>query len=201
MPPRITCIVEGHGEVEALPILIRRFTEKVDPTLPIHVGKPLRVPKSKLLRGDEFERTIELAGRFAGAEGGIFVLIDSDDDCPKEWGPRLLERAHRKRSNQPISVVLAKQEFEAWFLASAESLRGKRGLADDLAAPGDPEAIRGAKEWLSAQKRDGSRYSETVDQPALAKIFDLEAAKKAASFEKFHREILKLIETLLSRSS
>ena len=30
-PLRIACIVEGHGEVEAVPILIRRIAATIDP--------------------------------------------------------------------------------------------------------------------------------------------------------------------------
>ena len=39
-------------------------------------------------------------------------------------------------------MVFAKCEYEAWFLAAAES------IAPDVSAPEDTESIRGAKEWL-----------------------------------------------------
>jgi hypothetical protein len=48
-----------------------------------------------------------------------------------------------------ISVIMAKLEYEAWFLAAAESLRGKRGLPSDLKITADPEYICDAKGWLS----------------------------------------------------
>jgi hypothetical protein len=145
----IACIVEGHGEVEAVPILIRRIAARVDPARSILVKRPLRITRSQLVRARELERAIELAARQLGRQGGILVLIDSDDDCPAELGPQLLDRARKARSDFPIGVVLAKREFEGWFLASAESLRGKRGLPDDLTSPPDPESIRGAKEWMA----------------------------------------------------
>ena len=106
-------------------------------------------------------------------QGAIFIILDSDDDCPAELGPALLRRASQARSDLPIAVVLAKHEFEAWFLAAAESLRGQSGLGDDMHPPNDPEAIRGAKEWLSNQMEGSRTYRETRDQPALTARFDL----------------------------
>lgn len=190
----IACIVEGHGEVEAVPILIRRVAARIDPALSIPVRRPLRVSRSQLLRDGETERTVGLAARHVGRQGGILVLLDSDDDCPAELGPRLLDRARKARSDLPIGVVLAKREFEGWFLASAESLRRRRGLPDDLAPPPDPESVRGAKEWIARHMTGGAAYSETLDQPALTATFDLDqAAARSDSFEKCLREITGLI--------
>ena len=83
-------------------------------------------------------------------------------------------------SDRPIGVVLAKTEFEAWFIAAAESLRGKRRLRDDLSPPSDPEAIRNAKGWLGQRMVGKSKYSEVLDQPALTELFDLTAAQARA---------------------
>ena len=95
--------------------------------------------------------------------------------------------------------MLAKHEFEAWFLAAAESLRGQRGLVDDIHAPNDPEAIRGAKEWLSQRMEDHRTYRETQDQPALAARFDIEQARQADSFDKCYRDIARLLDELRDR--
>jgi hypothetical protein len=54
----------------------------------------------------------------------------------------------------------------------------------------DPESIRGAKEWLAAQFEPRRRYSETVDQPAFARLFDLlQARRRAASFDKLFSDV------------
>src|SRR2546421_11414496 len=106
--------------------------------------------------------------------GGVFILVDSDDDCPKQIAPPLLQRAQIARSDVPIAVVLAKFEFEAWFLAAAESIAGRRGLQAALRPPPDPEAIRDAKGWLQRHMQPRNRkYSATTDQPALTALFDL----------------------------
>ena len=122
----------------------------------------------------------------AGEGAAVLVLIDADDDCPAKLGPSLLRRLRGRLPDRPSAVVLAKREFEAWFLAAARSLRGCRGLAQDLGPPAHPEEIRGAKEWLA---RRMGRYRPTLDQPALAAVMDLEEARRAPSFDKLWRDL------------
>jgi hypothetical protein len=73
---RLIPIVEGHGDVEAVPLLLRRvFHEHLDRT-GIEVLRSIRVPKSKLLKDGELERAVELAAR--QTQPGDAVIIISD---------------------------------------------------------------------------------------------------------------------------
>ena len=195
---RIAAIVEGHGECEAVPILIRRIAETINPGFVPRVLPPLRVPASRLLKEGEMERSVDLAGRKLQGRGGIVIIVDCDweDGCPAEDGPVLLKRAVATRGDLPIAIILAKREFEAWFLAAAESLRGKYGLPNNLEPPPDPEGIRGAKEWLSDKMTLGRSYAETTDQPAFVTVFDMNAARRADSFDKCYRDIKSMLEQL-----
>ena len=139
---------------------------------------------------------VEFAARNIRGQGAIFILLDGDDDCPAQLGPELLSRALQARSDLPIAVVLAKYEFEAWFLAAAKSLRGQRGLKNNLQPPNNPEGIRGAKEWLSQRREGTGTYSPTVDQPGLTARFDLAQARHADSFDKCYRDIARLLNEL-----
>ena len=123
---RIAAIVEGHGEVEAVPVLIRRIATEIDPSLVPDIGPVMRVPANRLIKHGELERTVELTARKLGGEGGVLILIDCDWDngCPKWDGPDLLRRARSTRPNLPIALVLAYREYEAWFIAASDSLRG-----------------------------------------------------------------------------
>ena len=199
---RIAAIVEGHGEVEAVPGLIRRIASEVDPYLIVDIGPVIRVPANRLIKSGELERTIELAARKLAGEGGIFILIDCDwkNGCPKWDAPLLLDRVRLARSDIPISLVLANREYEAWFIAASESLKGKHGLSDDLEVVEDPETIRGAKEWLSSRMPQNRPYAETIDQPALTELFDLNAARRARSFDKCYREVVTLLNVLRRRA-
>ena len=196
MTVKIGCIVEGESEVATVPLLIRRIAADFYPELPIFVPPPIRRPRNKVVKENELERAVEFVARQIGGQGAIFIILDSEKDCPAELGPALLHRASQARSDLPIAVVLAKHEFEAWFLAAAESLRGRKGLRNDLNSPDNPEGIRGVKEWLSHQMESSRTYSETQDQPALAALFDIEQARQADSFDKCYRDIVRLLDEL-----
>lgn len=196
MMVKISCIVEGHGEVDAVPILIRRVSRELYPDISIIVERPIRTPRTKVVKGNQFERAVELASRNLSGQGGIFILFDSDDSCPAELGPMLLHRALEVRGDLPIAVVLAKCEFETWFITSVESLREQRGLRNDILPPDNPEGIRNAKGWLTQQMEGSRRYRETLDQAAFAANFNLEQARQSNSFDKCYREIAWLLEEL-----
>jgi hypothetical protein len=188
---KIACIVEGHGEVEAVPVMLRRIAAEQGRVYP-EVLRPMRVPASKLVKEGELERAVEFAARKCGPDGGILVLLDCDDGCPAELGPELLARAAPIRPEQPIAVVLAKREYEAWLIAAASSIAGHRGLPANLVPPPDPESIRDAKGWL-AERMEAGNYSPTTDQTALTTVFDMGAARAADSFDKLWREIMRIL--------
>lgn len=190
---RIASIVEGHGEVKAVPILIRRLAQSLAPNLAVVAPRPIRVKRNKVLKPGELERYVHLAATMTEANGGILILLDADDDCPKDIASELLSRATTARQDRNIKVVLAKREYEAWFLAAADSIAGKRSIAAATKAPREPESIRGAKEWLSAKMSPGLAYRPTQDQASLTTSFDLNAARSAPSFEKLRRDIRSLL--------
>lgn len=185
----IVSIVEGDGEVAALPILLRRVGEWQTPEKGIHVLPPIRVRRDRFLnREDEFRRMLFLAAAKCGESGWILVLLDADDDCPAELGAQMLERARRIVPHRRVSVVLANREYEAWFLAAAESLHGCRGLTFDFPPNFAAERPRDAKGWLGECMVTGT-YRETTDQPAFSALMDLQQAfKNSRSFRKLCSE-------------
>ena len=126
-----------------------------------------------------------LASAKCGTSGWVLVLLDADDDCPVELAAFIRSRAAQIIPNRPASFVCANREFEAWFLACAPALHGRRGLViGDGERPENPDAVRGAKEWLSRHIPNG-RYRETTDQPALCALIDIEMARaRSRSFRK-----------------
>ena len=193
----LVCIVEGHGDKESVPILVRRIASTVDAGLVVHIPAVIRIPRDKLVKEGELERAVHLAARNLKLNGAILILVDADDACPATLGPELLRRASDARPDIARSIVLAKFEFEAWFLAAAQSLRGVRGLPMDLDPPAAPEGIRGAKGWLSERMPADGRYSETIDQPAMTGVFDLAQALAADSFDKCSREVQQLLRAVM----
>lgn len=185
---KVASIVEGDGEVIALPLLLRRIGEWRTPEAYVEVQNPIRVRRDRFLnRDDEFGRYLQLAAGKSGNNGWILILLDADDDCPSELGNSIAMRAAEHVPHRQVAVVLANREFEAWFIASADSLNGFRGFAHD-GEPCDPERPRDAKGWIRARMAGGT-YGETTDQPAFVTRMSLEQAhERSRSFRKLCSE-------------
>jgi hypothetical protein len=193
----LVCVVEGHGEVQAVPVLVRRVRDLVLPGFAVYVPPGIRAGREQLIRGGGIERYVQLAASKIQGPGAILVLLDADDDCPKDLAPQLLVRAQAARSDMPMAVVLAVREYECWFLAAAESLRGHRGMPTDLESPENSEAVRGAKEWLRDRTPKERMYSPAADQAALTQSMDFNQARsRSDSFDKCYREIVRLLNAL-----
>ena len=189
---KIVAIVEGDGEVKAVPALIRRIHGELSPGTPLDIGRPVRVRRNRVLKDGELERYLDLAANLAGADGGILVLLDANGDCPAHLGPRILQRARAARLDRRIEVILANREYESWFIAAIDSLKGKRNVSAVAAVPQDPESIRGAKKWLG-DRMDGT-YSPTADQTALTALFDMALARRRSrSFDRMWRAVRVLL--------
>ncbi|MGB2656510.1 MAG: DUF4276 family protein [Candidatus Acidiferrum sp.] len=159
----------------------------------VDIKKPIRLPKQRLLKAGELERALDLAVQKCQGACGILILLDADEDCPREIGEQLMNRSNAVRPNANVQAVIAKAEYEAWLLGAAESLlpQHRRPLVNF--DPRDAEEVRGAKEKLADVL--GIFYSETVDQPALSSVFDLSQARaNCPSFDKFWRVIQTFLE-------
>jgi hypothetical protein len=181
----ITSIVEGDGEVAALPILLRRLSEWLTPGAEPHISHPIRVRRDRFLnRPEEFRRHLLLAAGKCTEQGWILVLLDADDICPAEYAPQILQRAQALVPHRRLSLVFANREYEAWFIAAAASLNGHRGFVFREAVGFDPEQRRDAKGWLRERMID-SAYRERTDQPAFTATMDLpQVHQRSRSFRK-----------------
>ena len=192
-------IVEGHGEVAAVPILLRRFAYEVFKLYEFNALQPHRLPRGRVFAERHLEKAVTLGrlklDQYDGSQA-ILIIADADKDCPAEKAPILLERSIAVANPIPISVVFAKKEYESWFLAAIHSLRGRGRVADHATAPVDPEAIGDAKGYLQRHCMvPGATYSPTVDQPALTDRFSFEEARRACpSFDKLWRDLEALFQ-------
>jgi len=195
----IVPIVEGQAEVDSMPVLMRRLLEEWG-IYQLRIEKPVRVKRNQIIKQGELERRVTLAMQRPDCRA-VVIIIDADDDCPKELAPRLLDRAELivRNRNTPVSVVLPKSELESWFVGSVESLRGLRGITNAVCSPPDPEAIRDAKGYLTRAMQRNRRYLEVDDQPAFAERFDLhQAYNNCRSFRKFYTDFRRIVDSLTS---
>ena len=193
---RVAPIVEGHGEIEAVPTLLRRiWIEMLDRTL-LDCVKPIRQPRLSLVAPDgaALDKAVGLArlklnGPLSGAPAEctrILLLIDAEDDCPVELKARLLPRMH---SIEPTALcVFPKRMFETWIIGGSGGLSGV--FDPSATVPPAPEASGAAKSWVKDHLVDRSTYSETADQARLTAGINLGMCRdRCPSFDKLCRDL------------
>jgi len=194
MTKKVVPIVEGHGEEDAVPILLRKLICEHLQACDIEVDRPIRKKRSELVNPDELARWVRIAAQVAGCVG-IVVIFDADDDCAATLGPQLTEFAREHIESIPVYVVLAVREYESWLLASIDSLKGKAGLRQDPELPsGGPESKRDAKGWIERNMIERP-YVETLHQAKMTNWLDVNlAAKNSRSFRKLLNDVEDLVE-------
>ena len=124
---RVAPIVEGDGEESCVRILLERVWGMLGGEF-IQFLRPIRHSKGRLVKKDWLQKAVRLAVRSlqeppASEDPGlILVLIDADEGCPADWGPKLLGFAEEAAFGLDVACVLANVEYETWFAAAAESL-------------------------------------------------------------------------------
>ncbi len=208
---RLVAIVEGYGEVRAVPILACRWLlqrglvgEFFVPDLAINAKGcgNLKAPHDPVAhRGIEHYVSRALRARPAA----ILAILDADDEClnrgpDRRLGPELLARARSVAGDVPVGVVIANREFEAWFLAEQASLRHSGAMPEGPELAEDPEARTGCKAAMS--RLLGEAYEPTIHQRELARAltFSREARAKSPSYDKLVRELERLTAEARRRS-
>ncbi|EPX58789.1 hypothetical protein D187_003504 [Cystobacter fuscus DSM 2262] len=191
---RLVCIVEGHGEVEAIPSLCYLVMGHLGVTGWFVDKEPIRQPRSEFVDGrplgpkrparDEgLIRAMKLV-RSRKAQAAL-LLCDEDDDCAATWGPDASERMRKLLPNS--LAVMAVREYETWLLLA-------RGMID-LGSLGiyKPEKIRDAKK---AMRLLVPGYLPTTHQLSETRGIDVAFLRsQSRSFDKFVRSIEMLCAT------
>lgn len=186
---RLVCVVEGHGDAAAVPVLCHRVLREILERSDWYVDEqPVRTPRSQLVSrgagvGEGLERAILLA--CARDPSAVLVLCDADDDCPAHWGPAVRSLVTRRRDLASARAVMASREFESWFL------HGRTQVELDRQKITDPEQLpRDAKKAL---RRFEPSYSPSTDQQRLVRSLDLRRVwRRSDSFDKLVRSLAEL---------
>jgi hypothetical protein len=191
---KIKPIVEGFGDVLAVPELLRRIQFEYGlGGHEVQIARPIKWNRSHF----NSEAQVRTAVRLAVAETdcvGVLIVFDSDDDCPKTYASRIAKWSIEEARTIPCEIVMADREFEAWFLAAMESLRGRNGISPDAVSEDNPERIRGAKERLESKMIWNVSYSETSDQVALTSRLNLRTVHdRCRSFRKLVKAFRQLL--------
>lgn len=190
---KLVVIIEGHGEVEAVPVLIRKvlhhhnYFDAVEILPHRRKGMPNALP--------DFEKNFKMALEEADA---ILLLLDFDCkecDCVVQSSAYFYQQAKRLRADMPFKVAFLVKEFETLFLANPEATRKVLPkIPADLPFPIEPESVRGAKEWLSKAMPSGIAYKETVHQVKIVSQLDLDHLHEhSPSYRHLEKAVLALV--------
>ena len=195
----IVAIVEGPGDKKAVPGLVRKilwechcFEIPVSQAIPTG-GKPF------LLR--KFERFL----RYAVDNGGtaVLVLLDADEECPREKAVGLARRATAMNLNVPVAIVYAKQEYETWFICSLTPDRAGTGFGSGLncrrmcQSRSVPKRYGMPRSGSGRHMRRRHSYKETVDQEPLTHQLELDLVRsKSRSFRRLWHAMEELVQAV-----
>ena len=186
---RIVPVVEGDGEVTAVPALISRVLSHHSCYTHI-VGSPKNAHgRGNLTVAGGLEKFVRYAARERDC-GAVLVLLDSEGDCPVTLACDLAARASALQLEQPVVIVVAHCCYENWLLAGIQTIRGQEldgrpGVAVDAPDLPDPEGVASPKNWLTERMGRGRAYKETEDQVAMTRLLDVsDVYTKARSFKR-----------------
>jgi hypothetical protein len=189
-------IVEGYGEVRALPELLRRIAWCYG-VWDVPLLTPGRYPASQILRRENAAwipgAGLEKAGGHARNEGAhaLLILLDADDLCAKEVAGIISPQLVQATGFESSRIVFAVREYEAWFLASAETLQDGIPIFEQ-----NPEGFRDAKGRLETHLSMEFGYSETQDQPRFSARLD---PSRAYARCRSYRKLVKDFKYLLTQ--
>ena len=218
----IVPIVEGYGEWDAVPILLQRWLHsRRYHNIEVHEDGPVRASGRGAITVAHDEKNelgmeyyIEKALLREPQPDAILILLDADEDCPRELAASLLARARALvPPDYPIGVVIAKREYEAWFLAAFPSTRFRQALTvlgtrlnfrlarQSLPRGMDVEEIADCKKEV-AKLLGLKKYKETLHQPALTQLlpFTRGATRGMTQRSRSFRKLLKELHELLVRA-
>jgi hypothetical protein len=185
-------IVEGHGEVEAVPVLLRRIAyECIDPVA-CDIFRPFRLPRQKIVQfGQDLANAIKLGKEkidATGSGGGIIIFADADDDCPVHLQSKFKLFSKNMKVLIPTFLISPNKEYEAWFIACAEKMRCHQMVRSDASSHPDPESVRDAKGYFDREVLiPTAHYSETVDQAKFSSVIDFDCLLQTSrSFKKLY---------------
>ena len=123
----IVPIVEGHGEVDAASNLIRRVLSEYLNESGFRVADPKRLKRNRITA--DLPRMLEYAAGEPGCKA-IIVIVDSDQECARDLAANIARVAAERNIALPVSIACPITEYEAWFIASIETIKGKmsRGI-------------------------------------------------------------------------
>lgn len=194
--PKLVPIVEGDGETTAVPLLLRNILHYQIKRYDIQVSQAKNANgRGNLTKEGGLERFVEYAWKERDC-GAILVIIDAENECTLDIAKDFSLRIEAMGVLFPVVIVVAKQMYETWFIASIESIAGNLDLPPGLVSPADPEEVRNPKRWIEQYFPPGRAYKETQDQEAMTQLIDVNLARSSRTFRRLLHAIDQALDAI-----
>jgi Domain of unknown function (DUF4276) len=195
---KLYVLVEGHGEREAAPALIRRLVQHYERYEYSNLSIEVYNAKGIGNITTHLENLLNNVFRKLKDCKALLILLDAEKDhyhCPPELAQELASQAEGLHLHFPIAIVCACCEYESWFLVSLRSI-ADRWLLPGTTYDGNPEEECSAKAWLEDHMLDGE-YRETRDQVKMTNALDIGyAIQSSRSFRRMANAIKELLDAI-----
>lgn len=113
--PKIIPIIEGQGEIEAVPTLLYKILHDLQ-QWQWQVDKPFRA--NSLGRLKKYLGSLLHKASKRKDCGALLILLDLDDGCAVDTAKELAEKIRKLNLAQPVAIVFAVREYEAWLFVT-----------------------------------------------------------------------------------
>ena len=183
----VFAIVEGKGELTAVPKLLHHLWQANEKSPPLRTGKrPYKVHRDDFInnQGTRRECLNEVGGYARKCRGGVLILLDAEAVCCYDFvhGDKMKD-IHADigeiLADIPHFFALAEKGYESWLVAGFGGDDTEKGVSED---------------WINANKDKTGldrKYNKVVDQHKLTSKMDIQRARKVnPSFNRFCERFL-----------
>ena len=188
-------VVEGDGDLRAVPVLIRRLlsSKELDN---IHVLPPQRRGELPKVRA-EFSRFLRVAQKENAPILWVMDFDCTDCTCAKREYEQLMARARIEIGDWPVEFCFMVKEFETLFLADEKTTREYFSIPPTEVWPVEAEQIRDAKGTISRLLPKGQTYKPTLHQDKLAARVSLEMGlNQCRSLDHLRKALDRLVQRM-----
>jgi hypothetical protein len=177
------CIVEGDGEKEAVPLLLRRIVHEKFQRWGAQFKPYNAHGRGNIVNQANFMRIFERALLEPNLEA-VFIVVDSEGDCPKDLARKLSQWVRQRNPRVPVAIVVAHRCYEAWLLAGH-------------CWSSQPETIAPGTAKKRVGEKMGQPYKEKIDQPRLtAQMAIGRVFRRCRSFRRFVHAVGQLLTAM-----
>ena len=183
----VFAIVEGDGEVTAVPKLLHHLWQANEKSPPLRTDKrPYKVHRDDFINNEGTRRGSlnEIGTDARKCHGGVLILLDAETACCRDFvHSDKMKDIHADigaiLADIPHFFALAEKGYESWLVAGFGGDNTEKSVSE---------------KWLNANKAKtglNRKYNKVVDQHKLTSRMDIQRARKVnRSFNRFCERFL-----------